>query len=141
MAAPPLSIWGAAQLAGITQPLTSTQLDVEFVLVLGLFTALYFLFNSWLVTVAVALEQRAAPFPIWWTSFTELSVNFAAGASIAAFLVVNARGIDLTFIGVILPLLLVIYFTYRWSLKHVEAEREKVHELNRVFFQRSRRSH
>ena len=133
MAAPPLSIWGAAQLAGITQPLTSTQLDVEFVLVLGLFTALYFLFNSWLVTLAVALEQKAAPFPIWWTSFTELSVNFAAGASIAAFLVVNARGIDLTFIGVILPLLLVIYFTYRWSLKHVEAEREKVHELNRVF--------
>ncbi len=133
MAAPPLSIWGAAHLAGITEPLTSTQLDVEFVLVLALFTALYFLFNSWLVTFAVALEQKAAPFPIWWTSFTELSVNFAAGASIAAFLVVNARGIDLTFIGVILPLLLVIYFTYRWSLKHVEAERGKVQELNRVF--------
>jgi putative nucleotidyltransferase with HDIG domain len=133
MAAPPLSIWCAAQLAGISEPIPSAQLDVSFVLVLGSFTALYFLFNSWLVTIAVALEQRAAPFPIWWTSFTELSVNFAAGASIAAFLVVNARGIDLTFIGVILPLLLVIYFTYRWSLKHVEAEREKVQELNRVF--------
>ena len=133
MAAPPLSIWCAAQLAGISQPLTSSQLDWEFVLVLAIFTALYFLFNSWLVTIAVALEQKTAPFPIWWTSFTELSVNFAAGASIAAFLVVNARGINLTFIGVILPLLLVIYFTYRWSLKHVEAEREKVHELNRVF--------
>jgi putative nucleotidyltransferase with HDIG domain len=133
MAAPPLSIWCAAQLAGISEPIPSAQLDLEFVLVLGSFTALYFLFNSWLVTFAVALAQKSAPFPIWWTSFTELSVNFAAGASIAAFLVVNARGIDLTFIGVILPLLLVIYFTYRWSLKHVEAEREKVHELNRVF--------
>ncbi len=133
MAAPPLSIWCAAQLAGIQQPLPSSELDIEFLLVLALFTALYFLFNSWLVTIAVALEQKAAPLPIWWTSFTELSVNFAAGASIAAFLVVNARGVNLTFIGVILPLLLVIYFTYRWSLKHVEAEREKVHELNRVF--------
>ena len=102
-------------------------------LVLGLFTALYFLLNSWLVTIAVALEQNVSPFQVWWTSFTELSVNFAAGASIAAFLVVNARGVDLTFIGVILPLLLVIYFTYRWSLKHVETEREKVQELNRVF--------
>ncbi len=65
--------------------------------------------------------------------YAKLSVNFAAGGSIAAFLVVNADGIDLTFIGVVFPLLLVIYFTYQWSLKHVEAERAKIHELNRVF--------
>jgi putative nucleotidyltransferase with HDIG domain len=133
LAAPPFSIWCAAWLAGITEPVENFQLNLDFMLVLGTFTALYFLLSSWLVTFAVALEQNASPLQIWWTSFTELSVNFAAGASIAAFLVVNADGIDLTFIGVVLPLLLVIYFTYRWSLKHVEAEREKVHELNRVF--------
>jgi putative nucleotidyltransferase with HDIG domain len=133
MGAPPLSIWCAAWLAGITQPLGEVQLNLAFLLVLGSFTALYFLLNSWFVTLAVALEQGVAPFQIWWTSFTELSVNFAAGASIAAFLVINAEGVDLTFMGVILPLLLVIYFTYQWSLKHVEAEREKVQELNRVF--------
>ena len=32
-----------------------------------------------------------------------------------------------------MPLLGVNYFTYRWSTKRVEAEREKVQELNRVF--------
>jgi putative nucleotidyltransferase with HDIG domain len=137
MAAPPLSIWVAARLAGIKQPLGSeVQLDVWFILTLASFTALYFLLNSWLVTFAVALEQKTAPFRIWWTSFTEISVNFAAGASIAAFLVVNAKaqnGVDPTFIGVIVPLLIVIYFTYRWSTKRVEAEREKNAELNRVF--------
>lgn len=134
MAAPPLSIWVAARLAGINRPFTNVTLDVQFVLVLGVFTALYFLLNSWLVTFAVALEQKMPPFKIWWTSFTELSVNFAAGASIAAFLVVNAkRGVDPTFIGVIVPLLLVIFFTYRWSTRRVEAEREKIQELNRVF--------
>lgn len=133
LTAPPLSIWCAAWLAGITQPLQTFQLNLEFIFVLGAFTALYFLLSSWLVTFAVALEQNTSPLRIWWTSFTELSVNLAAGASIAAFLVVNTQGIDLTFIGVVLPLLLVIYFTYRWSLKHVEAEREKVQELNRVF--------
>jgi putative nucleotidyltransferase with HDIG domain len=31
------------------------------------------------------------------------------------------------------PLLVVIYFTYSWSSKRVQAEREKVQELNRVF--------
>jgi putative nucleotidyltransferase with HDIG domain len=133
LAAPPFAIWCAAWLAGISRPVANPQINLEFVLVLGSFTALYFLLSSWLVALAVALEQNAAPLRIWWTSFTELSVNFAAGASIAAFLVVNSHGITLTFISVVLPLLLVIYFTYRWSLKHVEAERGKVQELNRVF--------
>ena len=109
------------------------QTQLRFILLLGSFTAIYFLLSSWLVTLVVAFEEKASPLRIWWTSFTELSVNFAAGASIAAFLVVNADGIDLTFIGVVFPLLLVIYFTYQWSLKHVEAERAKIHELNRVF--------
>jgi putative nucleotidyltransferase with HDIG domain len=132
LAAPPLSIWVAAWAAGVTQPPES--MDASFVVELAVFAALYFLLNSWLVTFAVALEQRTAPFRIWWNNFTEIFVNFAAGASIAAFVVVYAKNeVDLAFIGVIVPLLLVIYFTYRWSTRRVEAEREKVQELNRVF--------
>lgn len=132
MAAPPLSIWVAAWAAGVTQP--PDRLDASFVLELAIFAALYFLLNSWLVTFAVALEQRVAPFKLWWTNFTEIFLNFAAGASIAAFVVVYAKNrVDLAFIGVIVPLLLVIYATYRWSTRRVEVEREKVQELNRVF--------
>ena len=101
---------------GINGPIENFKLSFDFILLLVSFTAIYFLLNSWLVTLVVAFEEKASPLRIWWTSFTELSVNFAAGASIAAFLVVNADGIDLTFIGVVLPLLLVIYFTYQWSL-------------------------
>lgn len=135
LAAPALSIWTAARVAGIAKPLagTTVDLDLHFLVILGSFTALYFLLNSWLVSFAVALEQRVSPLQIWWTNFREVSVNFAAGASIAAFVAVKASGVDLTFIGVILPLLLVIYFTYRWSTKRVEVEREKIQELNRVF--------
>jgi putative nucleotidyltransferase with HDIG domain len=135
LAAPALSIWTAARVAGISRPLAGTTVELTpgFLLVLGSFTALYFLLNSWLVSFAVALEQRISPVQIWWTNFREVSVNFAAGASIAAFVAVKASGVDLTFVGVILPLLLVIYFTYRWSTKRVEVEREKVQELNRVF--------
>lgn len=135
LSAPPLSIWTAAQVAGINQPLAGTpvKLNQDLLIVLGIFTPLYFLLNSWLVTFVVALEQRVAPFRIWWTNFREVSINFAAGASIAAFVAVNSSKVDLTFIGVILPLLLVVYFTSRWSSKRVEIEREKVQELNRVF--------
>jgi putative nucleotidyltransferase with HDIG domain len=133
LAAPPLSIWVAGRLAGITPSAGAVELSPGFAVVLGSFTALYFLLNSWLVTFAVALEQKLSPIRIWRANFTEVFVNYAAGASIAAFLVVNAKRVDLAFIGVIVPLLLVIYFTYQWSTKRIEAEREKVQELNRVF--------
>ena len=137
MSAPPLSIWLAARVAGITQITdafpSGSDLNVGFVGTLALFTALYFLLNSWLVTFAVALEAGGQPFKIWRSSFTEIFINFAAGASIAAFVVANTKRDDYTIFGLIVPLLLVNYFTYRWSTKRVESEREKVQELNRVF--------
>ncbi|HUL72516.1 MAG TPA: HD domain-containing phosphohydrolase, partial [Vicinamibacterales bacterium] len=133
MSAPPLSIWLAAKLSGVTHPFLGVELNSTFITTLAVFTALYFLLNSWLVTFAVALEGQTPPFKIWWSSFTEISVNFAAGASIAAFVVVNAQRVGFTILGLIVPLLGVNYFTYRWSTKRVEAEREKVQELNRVF--------
>jgi putative nucleotidyltransferase with HDIG domain len=134
IAGPALSIWTAAHVAGISAPLDGpASLNTELLKTVGVFTALYFLFNSWLVTFVVSLESGAPPFQIWWTNFREVSINFAAGASIAVFVAVNSQTIDLSFIGVILPLMLVVYFTYRWSSKRVEIEQEKVHELNRVF--------
>jgi putative nucleotidyltransferase with HDIG domain len=134
IAGPALSIWTAARAAGIDGPLDGpVSLNPDLLITVGIFTALYFLLNSWLVTFVVALEQRVPPFGIWWTNFREVSINFAAGASIAVFLAVNSNGVDLSFIGVILPLMLVVYFTYRWSSRRVEIEQEKVQELNRVF--------
>lgn len=136
IAAPAVSIWFAALAAGITGGVNNTAVEgltTTFVLQLAIFTALYFLLNSWLVTFAIALESGERPFAIWWANFRELWINFAAGASIAAF-AANARSVfDLAFIGVTVPLLVVIYFTYSWSSKRVQAERDKVQELNRVF--------
>jgi putative nucleotidyltransferase with HDIG domain len=134
LAASPLSIWVAANAARIRQPaqLGDVQLDVSLIITLSLFTGIYFLLNSWLVTFAISLESRTTAFAIWRKNFTGIFINFAAGASIAAFLVANAK-VDWRFIGVIVPLLLVIYLTYSWSTRRVEAERQKNLELNRVF--------
>ncbi len=134
LAAPALSIWVAATVAEI-RPLFATEsaLDASFVVHLALFTLLYFLLNSWLLTFALALQQRTAPQRIWLTHFKELLVNYLAGASIAALLVYNTRTVDPTFVAVISPLLIVLYLMYQWSNKRVEAEREKNAQLNRVF--------
>ena len=118
------------------RPATSEPIAIQLTwavtLTLAVFTALYFLLNSWLVTVAISMEAKIGPFTVWYSNFKEIFFNFLGGASIAAFLA-NARSIDLAFIGVILPLLLVIYLTYSWSTSRIEAERKKNSELNRVF--------
>jgi putative nucleotidyltransferase with HDIG domain len=134
MAAPPLSIWAAAAVAGI-QPLfrTDPSFGPKFILQLTLFTTLYFIFNSWLITFALALQKRARPIGIWWTHFRELLVNYAAGGSIAALLVYNTREVKPEFVLAILPLLVVLFLTYQWSNKRVEAERDKNTQLNHVF--------
>ena len=93
IAAPAVSIWFSAVIAGITGGAhAAVELNTTFVLRLAVFTALYFLLNSWLVTFAIALELRERPFAIWWANFKDLWINFAAGASIAAF-AANARGV------------------------------------------------
>lgn len=132
LAAPSVSIWVAAIITGITPEGAAAGLTFEFVLRLAIFTALHFLLSSWLVTFAIAIEQQERAFAIWWANFRELWINFAAGASIAAF-AASSKQFDWAFILVIVPLLIVIYFTYSWSSRRLKAEREKNLELNRVF--------
>jgi putative nucleotidyltransferase with HDIG domain len=135
LAAPPLSIWVAANAAGI-EPLLAIQdldFDASFILGLTVFTILYFLLNSWLITVALALQQHARPSEIWRRHFFDLLVNYGAGGSVAALLVYNTRTVKAEFVAAIVPLLIVLYLTYKWSNRRIEAEREKNVELNRVF--------
>jgi putative nucleotidyltransferase with HDIG domain len=135
--APPLSIWVAATAAGIVKPIPTTNpVDGHFIIVLATFTGIFFLLNSWIVTFAVALEESVVrPFHLWWTHFKEISVNFAAGASIAALLFAFSanNAVRLSFVLVIVPLLVTIYLTYSRFTKRIADERQKNLELNRVF--------
>jgi putative nucleotidyltransferase with HDIG domain len=139
LAAPPLSVWCAASvLFGVFRLLPISESGVgaafgwRFVIGLGVFTVLYFLLNSWLITLAVSITQRTSPWKIWY-GLTDLLANYASGASIAALLVYSGRDVSPVFILLMMPLLVVIYLTYRSSTKRVEAEQQKNLELNRVF--------
>lgn len=134
LAASPLALWTAAQLARI-HPLfqTDQNLDLLFLLKLFLFVAIYFLLNSWLLAVAIALQQRVKPYSIWSKYFRDLLVNYGAGGSLGAVLIYNTRTVDPIFVAIIFPLLVVLFLTYQWSNNRVESERQKIAELNRVF--------
>lgn len=134
LAAPPLSVWIAAHLSGIT-PLLSTdpQFDSRFMLTLAAFTTIYFLLNSWLITFALAFQKNLRATAIWRRHFVDLLINYGAAASVASLLVYNARTVRVEFVTAIAPLLLMLYLTYKWSNRRIEVEREKNAELNRVF--------
>jgi putative nucleotidyltransferase with HDIG domain len=134
LAAPALSVWIAATLAGINPLLlTDPVFGSSFIIQLTVFTLLHFLLNSWLITFALALQQKVSALKIWRRHFFDLLVNYGAGGSVAALLVYNTREVRAEFVAAIIPLLIVLYLTYKWSNRRIEAEREKNVELNRVF--------
>jgi putative nucleotidyltransferase with HDIG domain len=134
LSASPLSIWLAATLASI-EPMfgTGQGFSTTSIIQLAIFCTLYFLFNTGLITFAISLQSGVSPRQIWWTHFREILFNYIAGGSIAALLVYNTREVRPEFVVAILPLLLVMFLTYRWSNRRIEIERERNADLNRVF--------
>lgn len=137
MAAPSVAVWIAGTtfylLSGI-EPYSKafTPLPALFVPLLA-FTALYFLLNSWLVAVAVGLENQKSPVQIWYQNFAWLSVNYFSGASLAALIVTYARQLDLSALAVIIPLLVVSYLTFRTAMGRAEDSYNHLAELNRLY--------
>ena len=134
VSAPALSIWIGAQAffsaAGI-KPLVQegSQLS-EIALPLMLSTIVYFLINSGLTALAIFFERGGSPLRIWHKHFRSLSLNYFGGASLAALIVVYTRDIDLVFVGIMIPLLLVLYFTFRTSMARVEDANRHLAELD-----------
>ncbi len=116
------------------QPLSIKPTPIgELVLPLVLFTIVYFLLNSWTVAVAVGLATYESFWLIWRCNFLWVSLNYFGGASIAALLVVYTRNVDLTFLAVIVPLLLVLYLTYKTSMARVEDANRHLSQVNTLY--------
>jgi putative nucleotidyltransferase with HDIG domain len=105
----------------------------EILFPLFLFTLSYFLLNSWLVTLALAEEQHKAPLLIWKKNFLWLSVNYFGGGSVAGLLVTYTREIDFTTLGIIVPLLLISYLTFKTSLGRIEDANQHLTQVNRMY--------
>ncbi len=137
MSAPAISAWCAAHLFFFTSgisPLISEAVSLNAILIpLILFAFTYFAINSWLIALVIAFERRINPFDVWPSSFWWLSLNYFSGASVAVLLVVYNRHVDLTYIGVIVPLLLLLYFTFKTSWVRVEDAQKHVDQINKLY--------
>ncbi len=137
IAAPAFSAWCSSHLffavSGIA-PLSLKPAGLDEILpALVLFSITYFGLNSWLIAFVIALQRRLNPFDVWRGGFLWLSLNYFCGASLAILLVGYNRTIDLRFVAVVVPLLLVLYFTFRTSMQRVEDANKHVDAMNTLY--------
>ncbi len=145
VAAPALSLWCSAQLffglAG-SAPLSvapDTQIKDLFGPLVA-FTLAYFLLNSLLIAGAISLEKKTPALKVWRENFSWLSLNFFFGASVAVLLVAYLRKIgpgpiriDFFALGIIIPLLIISYLTYKTSMGRLEDTTKHLSELNLLY--------
>ena len=132
-----ISIWTAAQIFFFVSGLKPYSVEqaplARLLFPLFLFTLAYFLLNSWLVSLAMALDDEKPAYPIWRDNFLWLSVNYFGGASVAALLVAYTKEIDFTTLGIIVPLLLISYLTYQMSMGRIEDANRHLREVNKLY--------
>ena len=97
------------------------------------FTVAYYALNTWLISLAIAFERRASSLQIWRANFIWVALNYFGGASVAALLVSYTRDLDYTFLLIIVPLLLVLYFTFSTSMGRVEDANRHLSQLNTLY--------
>ena len=137
MSAPAISAWCSAHLFFLTSglaPLAEQAATLNRVLPsLAICAFAYFALNTWLITLAIASERKVNPLQLWISKFLWLSLNYFFGASVAVLVVSYNRTLDVGFIGVIVPLLLVLYFTFRSTIARVDDADRHVEELNALY--------
>ena len=115
---------------------TASRTDLRIQTLIGpllVFTILYFALNSWIITFAISLERQLRPYKIWRENFLWLSLNYFGGASVAALLVSYTRELDYTYLAVIIPLLVVLYFTFSMSMGRIEDANRHLTQLNALY--------
>jgi diguanylate cyclase (GGDEF)-like protein len=91
----------------------------------------YYLVNSGLVAVILALDTGSRILPIWRRYFLWTSIIYFSGAYVAGFIALNDP-FSSAWVGYILPFLLVTYFAYR-TYRDKVLEDIRVREIDQLY--------
>jgi diguanylate cyclase (GGDEF)-like protein len=80
----------------------------------------HYLVNSGSVAVIVALEKQRNIFRIWRDSFLWTSITYFAGAAAGGFIALAIGSVTLKVVGVVVPVILAVYLTYKTYLDKVQ---------------------
>ena len=107
---------------------------------LGVLAFAHYMMNSGSVAIIVALEKRKNIFHIWKDNFLWTSITYFTGVAAASFIAITVGDVTPQVLGVAVPVLLAVYFTYKTYLKKVEEVRSMAYFdsltglPNRTFF-------
>ena len=137
VAEPAISTWTAAHVffaiahsAPLAQPFGSTPTVV--LATIGM-AAVFFVLNSSLTAVALALENGASAYDVWRAHAWYLAINYYAAASLATLAVGNASGLNLAAVGLVAPLLILSYVAYQGASRRIDEAHQHVCEVEHLY--------
>jgi putative nucleotidyltransferase with HDIG domain len=135
--APALSLWAGARVCFLMAgagPLALDRVPVgTLAMPLVALALVYFVLNSGLTAVAVALEARQSAFAIWQQHFMWLSVGYLAAASAAFCLLLLVQQVSFAAAVMVLPLLAVFHLTLRASFGRLKDATRHLSDLDRLY--------
>ena len=98
---------------------------------LGLFAATYFVLNSWLVALAIGLNNGQSPWHVWRHHFMALWPGAVGGASAAGLglSLMSAHDGDIRVLGLLIPIPFILYVTFKTAVGRMH---DQVGHLTRV---------
>ncbi len=136
---PAVAMWLSSHaffwLAG-TEPMASEPQAIARALgPLAAFTALYFVLNTGLTAVAIALDVHESPITIWQRHFRDLWLSFFGGAWFAALVItlIYERGGGAAVIGLLVPLPLLLYFAFKKAVGRMQQQVDDLERVNRLY--------
>ena len=101
---------------------------------LTVFAALFFIFNTGLIAIAVALEQHTKLLTTWRRHFAGLWLMYFGGAAVAALLIVLAysRGPSLVVFGLVAPIPLILYVSFKTAVGRLDDQVGHLRQVNRM---------
>ena len=140
---PPLALWVGSQAffaMARTPPLSheSTISSEAIVFPLVAMTAIYFLINSGLTAIAVALERGQPAFQLWRRHFAGISLYHFAAASASFFVVMTVRAVSVFALAAVLPLLVIFQVAMRSWLGRVGDAQRHIAEVDRLHLSNKR---
>jgi putative nucleotidyltransferase with HDIG domain len=134
--APAISFWAGCQVFFLltgSGPLFDSPVPADgIVLPLAAWATVYYLLNSGLTAIAVALEKGISPLVVW-RRFGMVSLNYYAAASAAFFLYVVVEYVSLMALAAVVPLFAIVHLAMRsWTGRLSDAE-QHVATVDRLY--------
>ena len=123
-----LSLWIGAEvffrMTG-TEPLYTAAIPADAVVIpLACFATVYFVLNSGLTAMAVAIEKRISPLAVWRGHVVVITINYFAAASAAFFLLIVVQYLSVVAVAAVVPLFAIFHIAMRsWTGRIEDAEK------------------